>query len=156
MILYFLRHGLAGDYRDWQGDDHKRPLTEEGRVRMGEEAQTIKKLDLGLDLILTSPLLRARQTAEIVAEHLKKVNMAEDERLAPEFDLIGLKSILADHPDAQAIMLVGHEPDFSEMISELTGGTRLALKKGGLARVSIDKPESLEGELEWLLPPRML
>jgi len=156
VILYFLRHGLAGDYRDWQGDDWKRPLTEEGKVKMGEEAVAIKKLDLGLDLILTSPLLRALQTAQIVAEQLKKAKLIEEERLAPGFDLAGLKGILQDHPDAHVLMLVGHEPDFSEMVSDLTGGTRLALKKGGLARVEIENMETLEGELEWLIPPRLL
>ncbi len=71
MKLYFLRHGLAGERSEWKGNDFDRPLTEDGKTKMAVEAATIAKLNLGLDAILTSPLVRAYQTAEIVAQKLK-------------------------------------------------------------------------------------
>jgi phosphohistidine phosphatase len=66
MKLYFLRHGLAGDQENWHGDDQSRPLTEQGMQAMHHEAETIAKLGLGLELVLTSPFVRAAQTAEII------------------------------------------------------------------------------------------
>lgn len=157
MKLYFLRHGLAGERSEWKGNDFDRPLTEEGKAKMEAEAVAIAKLDLGLDAILTSPLVRAYQTAEIVARKLKLENkLVKDERLDVDFDLNRLAKILRSHANAQALMLVGHEPSFSETIGELIGGGRVVCKKGGLALVELDDPTSLRGELEWLLTPKLL
>jgi phosphohistidine phosphatase len=157
MKLYFLRHGSAGQRGEWTGNDFDRPLTEEGKERMARQAATLAKLGLNLDLIITSPLIRAYQTAEIVAQRL---NMAEelvqDEGLAPGFGPDQLAKILQAHPDANALMLVGHEPDFSETISHLIGGGRVIVKKGGLACVDMPDPASLQGDLVWLIPPSVL
>ncbi|HEX7973898.1 MAG TPA: phosphohistidine phosphatase SixA [Anaerolineales bacterium] len=154
MILYFLRHGLAGDREDWQEDDSLRPLTEKGKTKMAREAKAISDLDLGLDLILTSPLVRALQTAQIVAKRLKmKDRLEQDERLSPGFDLARLAAILESHPGAEAMLLVGHEPDFSETLSALTGGSRIVFKKGGLARADLSETNPPRGDLIWLLPP---
>lgn len=141
----------------WEGPDDQRPLTKEGKQRMAQEAKTINNLDLKLDLILSSPLVRARQTAEIVAEKLEPgVDLVVDERLSPGFDSDHLAEILASHPDSNAVMLVGHEPDFSSMISYLVGGGELVCKKGGLARVDLLEENSMRGELVWLIPPKLL
>lgn len=157
MILYFLRHGLAEDREDWLEDDSQRPLTEKGKTKMAQEARAISELDLGLDLILTSPLVRALQTAQIVAKKLKmKDQMEQDERLSPGFDPAQLAAILESHPDLEALMLVGHEPDFSQTLSALTGGSRIVMKKGGLARVDLSETNPAQGELVWLLAPRNL
>ena len=156
MKLYFLRHGLAAEREEWSGDDAARPLTDEGKARMARAAVVFAKLELGLDAIITSPLVRAVQTAEIVARELKMQNqLVTDERLAPGFDADALAKILPAHPKATALMLVGHEPDFSEMISYLIGGGRVVCKKGGLALVELNAT-NLKGELVWLVPPKAL
>jgi phosphohistidine phosphatase len=157
MILYFFRHGLAGNQHDWKGDDRERPLTHKGKNETEISAETLTRMNLGLEQIITSPLTRARQTAAILAGPLKlKKNLQEDERLAHGFDIQKLGEILAAYPGAKVLMLVGHEPDFSAVISDLTGGSQIELKKGGLARVDIMDPANMEGVLAWLLPPHIL
>jgi phosphohistidine phosphatase len=157
MILYFLRHGLAGGREEWQGDDAERPLTKKGLKNMRRQARTLARLNLRLDMIITSPLTRAFQTAEIVARELKMVERLEqDKRLAPGFGRNALEQVLADHPEAKNIMLVGHEPDFSLTSSALTGGGNVIFKKGGLARVDITATAPLQGSLVWLLPPKSM
>ena len=114
-------------------------------------------LSLGIALILSSPLLRALKTAEIVAESLGlQDSLLTDKRLSPGFDLPALREILADHAEVGALLLVGHEPDFSETIAACIGGGRVECKKGGLARVDITDPLKPRGSLLWLLPPRVL
>ena len=156
MILYFLRHGLAGSGSLWQGDDSLRPLTKQGIKNLVTSADLFAELKLAPDLIITSPLTRAFQTADIVAHRLKLVEqLVQDERLAPGFGIEDLIGVLADHLDVENLMLVGHEPDFSITIGALTGG-RVVCKKGGLARVDITSTDPLQGELVWLLPPKVL
>jgi len=154
MKLYFLRHGIAFERSTWEQDDTRRPLTEEGIEKMKHIAGVLAESQLEIELILTSPLVRAKQTAEIVAEKLN-VQLLEDARLAPGFDLKKLGSILLDHPNVETLMVVGHEPDFSNTISALIGGGQIVCKKGGLALVEFSK-ESLKGELLALVPPRLL
>ena len=157
MELYFLRHADAGARDKWTGSDAERPLTPEGAARMEREAAALSRLALPVELILTSPLVRARQTAEIAARRLSLRDvMKEDDRLRPGFGLDELTSILQDHRAARALMLVGHEPDFSSVISACIGGGSVDVKKGGVARVDIDSPASLRGVLVWLVPPRLL
>ena len=155
--LYFLRHGQAGTRQDWHGDDSERPLTVEGKKRMQREAAAIRTLDLPLDVIISSPLVRAAQTAEIVAKARgSSARLVTDGRLAPGFGPRHLAAIVAEHRGAGGLMLVGHEPDFSETISQVTGGGRLAMKKGALAYVEVEDPASLKGTLVWLIPPKVL
>lgn len=154
MKIFFLRHGLAGNRAEWKGDDAARPLTDEGIEKTKRTAATLADLDLGLEVIITSPLVRARQTAEIVANKLK-VKLVEDARLAPGFDEKKLRALLSDYADANALMVVGHEPDFSETISALIGGGNIVCKKGGLALVNLPDT-SKRGELVWLIPPKVL
>ena len=157
MIVYFLRHGLAGVREEWPGDDAGRPLTKKGIKNLVTQAKTLARLDLQLDVIITSPLTRAVQTADIVAGALKMVaQLQQDERLRPGFGRDELEQVLADHPQAKNIMLVGHEPDFSLTISALIGGGNVVLKKGGLARTDITASAPLQGNLVWLLPPKSL
>ena len=155
MKLYFLRHGIAADREEWQGRDFDRPLTPEGKDRMEREAKAIAKLGLSLDAIVTSPLIRAKQTAEIVASALK-MRASEDGRLGPDFDERRLAEILREQRDAKSVMLVGHEPNFSETISGIVGGGRIDLKKGGLAYVDIAGGGDISGALVWLIPPKVL
>jgi phosphohistidine phosphatase len=158
MKVFFLRHGIAADRDEWNGADADRPLTPEGRERMESEAEAIDKLNIRLRSIVTSPLLRAKETAEIVARRLKMRDaLVEDDRLsADQFNTSRFARLYAEHQDAGDIMLVGHEPSFSETIGQLIGGGRVTLKKGGLACVEITTASSLEGTLLWLLPPKAL
>jgi phosphohistidine phosphatase len=157
MELYFLRHGEAGKKDEWEGEDTERPLNKEGTARMKREAAAIASLDLGLELIITSPLVRARQTADVVARELgMQKSLVIDDRLAPGFGRDALVQLLKKHAGRKSLMFVGHDPDFSETIAACIGGGRLECKKGGLARVDIDDPTALRGTLIWLVPPRVL
>jgi phosphohistidine phosphatase len=157
MKLYFLRHGVAVDADEWEGDDASRPLTGAGRKEMEREAKAIAKLDLQIDCIITSPLKRAKETAEIVAERLDAADrVMEDDRLAGGFDAAHLALLLGERDAKESIMLVGHEPDFSKTIVQLIGGGSVDLKKGGLARIDIDDPKIPAGDLLWLIPPKVL
>jgi phosphohistidine phosphatase len=157
MKIYFLRHGKAESRSEWQGRDADRPLTPEGEEALRRESKVLRDLDLAIDLAVTSPLARARRTAEIVAEDLGfEDRLVEDERLAPGFDVRRLEQVLAAHGPADALLLVGHEPDFSETVAELIGGGEIVMKKGGLARVDVTAPVAGGGELVWLLTPPLL
>lgn len=156
MKVYFLRHGIAAEPADWKGTDYDRPLTDDGRKRMGREAKAIRELDLDLDAIVTSPLARARATAEIVASALKITSIKEDQRVGGDFDISSLAEILQDHADAGAVMLVGHEPSMSATIGRLVGEARVNLKKGGLACVELPDASTMVGELLALIPPKVL
>jgi phosphohistidine phosphatase len=157
MILFLLRHGLAGERETWAQGDSLRPLTSQGKKQMEQEAQTMAELGLDFDLILTSPLVRAYQTAEIVARKLNRMDrLVQDDRLAPGFNVHHLAAILRAQPKAENILLVGHEPDFSETLTAVIGGGSLVFKKGALARVDIGSLAPLYGELVWLIPPKVL
>ena len=149
MQLYFLRHGEA-DWPDWNKPDDERPLTDFGKKEVGQVAKFLDRLKVRPGLIVSSPLPRAAQTAKIAAECLKG-KLREDESLAPGFGMSELRTVLKRHR-AKVLMLVGHEPDFTTAISGLTGGS-LKLSKAGVALVDAD-PESEEGELLWLFPPK--
>jgi len=154
--LYFFRHGLA-DRSAWSGSDFERPLTAAGKPRLTQEALTLARLNLGVDLILTSPLVRAQQTAAIVASALNLTHCLEvEERLAFGWAGQELVQILLDYPATERPLLVGHEPDFSLTISEITGGSEVICKKGSLARIDLTAGLPLSGELVWLIPPKVL
>ena len=157
MKVYFLRHGIAADRDEWKGDDFDRPLTAEGRERMEREAKTLAALELEPDIIVTSPLVRAKQTAEILAGALKtRKKLVQDERVAENFDRTKLAAILHDHDGADELVFVGHEPDFSALIGQLVGGAAIDLKKGGVACVELVNASATSGRLLWLVPPKVL
>ena len=156
MIVYFLRHGPAGSRAEWDGPDRLRPLTDDGRRTVARAADVLSRAGVVVNAIVTSPLTRARETAEIVAPALciEDPRLIDDERLAHGFDRGALADIIAEHPEARAVMVVGHEPEFSGTIGEVTGGA-VVMKKAGVARVDLD-PVTMRGELVWLLAPRIL
>jgi phosphohistidine phosphatase len=155
--LYFLRHGKAFSRSEWTGDDDLRPLTEDGERVMRAEALVMRQRGLAPDVIVTSPLARARRTAEIVADGLDlRERLVDDARLAHGFDARGLAKIMSAHAGAGEVMVVGHEPDFSATVAELIGGGRVDMKKGGLARVDVRGPDLDGGVLVWLLTPAQL
>lgn len=152
MRLYFLRHGLAGDSTTWAGADEQRPLTPEGVARMQASARTISTLELELDEIVTSPYVRARQTADIVAAQLG-LPVTPHPSMVPGFNFPALERLLNTRLQAGALLLVGHEDDFSQLIGRLIGGGRVVMKKGSLARVDLLQLQPPAGILNWLLPP---
>jgi phosphohistidine phosphatase len=150
MRLYFLRHGEA-DWPNWDRPDDERPLTERGKKEMRKVAKFLRALDIPLDDILSSPLPRARQTADIVAERFE-LHVREQETLGGGFNLSGLKELVQKYP-VDNLMIVGHEPTFSEVICELTGAN-CKLSKGGIALTDLDE-EEMKGRLLWLFPPKL-
>ena len=155
MRLYFLRHGLAGDSTTWAGADETRPLTPEGITRMQGSACTIAALELELDEIISSPYIRARQTADIVATELG-LPVTAAASLVPGFNFTMLERLLNSRLTASALLLVGHEDDFSQIIGRLIGSGRVMMKKGSLARVDLLQLQPPAGILSWLLPPKLL
>ena len=151
MYLYFLRHGEA-DWPNWKKSDDERPLTKRGKKEMHEVAKFLARIKARPALIVTSPLPRASQTAEIAAEHLK-LKCQTDKLLAPGFGLNHLKRLFEKYPE-KSLMIVGHEPSFTETISALTGAT-LKLSKAGVALVDVDLA-SRNGKLLWLFPPKIM
>lgn len=155
--LYLLRHGKAWSRADWHHDDGLRPLTDAGEALVRAEARAMKAMGLAPEVIVTSPLARARRTAEIVAEELGLgEGLVEDRRLAHGFDACRLAEIVEERVAGTSIMVVGHEPDLSDTVAELTGGGRVAFKKGGLARVDVQGPQLDDGRLAWLLTPTLI
>jgi phosphohistidine phosphatase len=149
MQLYFLRHGEA-DWPGWTKPDDERPLTDFGKKEVRQVAKFLNRLKVKPSLIVTSPLPRALQTAEVAGEQLK-TKLRQDEALEPGFGISELRTVLKRHR-SKVLMLVGHEPDFSSVISALTGAS-LKLSKAGVALVDVD-PEAEEGRLLWLFPPK--
>jgi phosphohistidine phosphatase len=149
MLLYFLRHGEA-DWPNWKKPDDERPLTKSGKKEMRELARFLRRLKVRPNIIITSPLPRAAQTAEIAADYLK-AKLLKDDLLEPGFGTEELQTLLKRH-HTESVVIVGHEPDFTDVISELTGAS-LKLSKAGVALVELD-PESRKGRLLWLFPPK--
>jgi phosphohistidine phosphatase len=141
MRLYLMRHGPAGNRGTWAADDFLRPLTQKGERVMRAAADGLKALDPTLDTLLTSPLVRARQTAEIVGDAFH-VPVMEHEALSPGFGVAQLAGLLTIFTEARGLMLVGHEPDFSNMIGRLIdarGTAQTMMKKG--ACCALDLPD---------------
>lgn len=159
--LYILRHGDAGTPLDDPAKDDERPLSKEGRQEMEKVAESITELGLEFDLIATSPLPRALQTAEAVAREYKTLNKMEQwEELKYSADTETLYSRLAKQKKGSSILIVGHEPHLTGMMAEIIAGTsnvNLVLKKAGIAMIGIlgFKPK-ITGELRLLVPPKTL
>jgi phosphohistidine phosphatase len=156
MKLFFLRHGIAEDAHGGMSDA-ERALTEEGREQLGRIARALLRFGVKPDIVLTSPLVRATQTAEIVAPVLESPIEIVPE-LQPGCGLEDLQGLLRRY-DQDAIMLVGHEPDFSSLAARLINADErgIVLKKAGLIRVEVDgQPKAGRGRLSGLLTPKML
>jgi phosphohistidine phosphatase len=148
MLIYFLRHADA----IYTGD---RPLSEKGHKQMAGVAKALKRLEVQVDALYTSPLLRARQTADAVAEVLGMKPQVTD-LLDSGTTLRRLRELLEGCGAEARVMVVGHEPDFSEMVGGLIGGGEVDMKKAGLALVECDEVAPGAGLLRWLLPPKAM
>ena len=155
MILYFLRHGKAGQGDPSDPTDDARELTDTGVAELRAAAPLWRRLNLRPDVILSSPLPRALQTAELFAAGIHSPHdPVIDDRLRPGADWADLAQSLAAHRDTRRVMFVGHEPDFSLAIQALTSARAVRMRKGGLACVEFPGiPEPGAGEVAWLLDP---
>ncbi len=150
MKLYLLRHGIA-DWPDWDRPDDERPLTAKGKKKLRRTGKFLRRLEVRPGLILSSPLPRAWQTAEIAAEYLE-AELQVEEALSKGFQPAQLRKIIARARGGD-LMIVGHEPGFGIAIRALTGGA-VKLAKGGLALIDLNE-ETQDGRLVWLLPPKV-
>jgi phosphohistidine phosphatase len=162
MILYIIRHAWAGHYGDPQWpDDRQRPLTDEGRKRFARMVQKLAKRGFAPERIATSPLVRCRQTAEIVAEGVSgSPEVVLREQLAPGSHLEGLldwTNRAAGQCDEVA--WVGHAPDVGHLAAALIGNSRgwIRFAKGAVAALWFPhRPAPKEGQLRWLVTPKVL
>lgn len=159
MELYLMRHGIAAE-RQPQQDDAARPLTEQGRQKTLAIAQRLAGLSLHFDAILTSPLIRARQTADI----LRAAGLSDTLAIEPLLSPGGLLETWLEQVGQQRgdrLMLVGHAPDLSHWAERLLWNATketIVLKKAGIIGLSLPETGSFLGhsQLIWLTPPRFL
>jgi len=152
--LYLLRHADAGDSALWTGDDAERPLSKKGRRQTKAVARLLRDLGLRVDAVISSPLVRAAQTAKPVAK-ATGVDVLTDDRLGYGFGRRELAAIVKQLGSGMhAVILVGHDPGFTDVLSFLVGAD-ITMAKGALARIDLAQREvkAGAGELRWLIPP---
>jgi phosphohistidine phosphatase len=162
MDLFILRHGIAVEHGARGYKEPDRPLTPKGERKLWQVAEAMESLKLSLDLILSSPYTRARQTAEIIAEAFNARRKLEfSDSLIPGGKVKDLLGFISHYqPAPGSVLLVGHEPYLSELISLLISGETgvlLTFKKGGLCKLTAEslKPGRC-ASLEWLLAPKQM
>lgn len=157
--LYLIRHGKAEERgEDWP-DDAKRPLTDEGIELMRLATRGLFRLGVTLDVVLTSPFVRTRQTAEIVATAFDvRPPVLPVESLTPNGSFQAILSDLEKQNKRARIGLVGHEPDLGEFAARLAGLRQgLEFKKGAVCRIDVKTlPPAGAGSLRWFMTARML
>ncbi|HEY3310697.1 MAG TPA: phosphohistidine phosphatase SixA [Anaerolineales bacterium] len=162
MNLYVIRHAIAVEAgSSGYENDSQRTLTDKGRRKMENIALGLRRLDVSLDLILSSPYLRARQTAEILAEAFEmKQGPVLSQHLAPGGDLDEFFGEINEKYPVDSLAVVGHEPSLSTMISILLAGNpnvMVNMRKGGVCCLALDNlHHERRAMLEWLLAPNQL
>ena len=161
MILYILRHSDAVPGGTAGMADEERPLTEKGIRKMREVARGLRRIEAVPELVLSSPLLRARETAEIaVAEFGGQVPLSLTRELSPSGSRLELYRELRQHRRLAAVMIVGHLPSLGEIAGEIAWGSAdhcLEIKKGGACAIELSSLEPVpSGSLLWFLPPAIL
>src|SRR5579864_152986 len=156
MLLYFLRHASAGKSMMNPRKDERRPLDEEGMLQARYVGRLLANLDVQVDQIISSPLKRARQTASLVANELAfETAIQVDEALRPEAEFQQFQAMVARYGKYDAIMVVGHNPSFTEFLSKTivrTGAAQVEFKKGAVAKVEM---HGRTGILHWLITPKI-
>lgn len=157
--LYIVRHAIAAERGDEWPDDTKRPLTTRGINRFKEGLAALKSLDLVVDEIFTSPLVRAKQTAELLADAIPgRPPVKPLDALAPGHAPSVVMGQLAKVAKRHRIALVGHEPDLGGLAAHLIGASRpLEFKKGGMCRIDVGTISArTSGSLVWFVTPKLL
>ena len=160
MVIYFLRHANAGTkhFSDPVKDD-KRPIDKAGEEQSHDVGRALAAIGVTVNIIISSPLTRAMQTAAIVSQELgHEEKLVLDDALRPEATFDQFKALLNCHKDKAAIMVVGHDPSMTEFVNRvLSGGGPLAaieMKKGGVAKV--EKDVRSQAVLKWCMPPKVV
>jgi phosphohistidine phosphatase len=161
MDCILFRHGIAVDREEWDGQEAKRPLTSKGAQKTREAAAGLAQLDFEPTHLVSSPLVRALETAEIIRTALKiRAEVQRCEALLPDASPPQLVSWLAGLPGKACVICVGHEPNLGQAASFLLFGKialGLSLKKAGACAIRFtDGPKSGEGVLRWWLTPSQL
>jgi phosphohistidine phosphatase len=158
MIVYFVRHASAGQHKASPEKDEKRPIDREGVRQAHQIGRLLAALNVEVELVLSSPLKRAMQTASLVANEIgyeQKIERAT--ALRPEATFDSFRRVLSDYAGKDAIMLVGHNPSITEFLSRvLSRGEEYELvdfKKGAVARVEMTGRKS--GTLHWCITPKI-
>jgi phosphohistidine phosphatase len=158
--LYIVRHAIAAERGDKWPDDAKRPLTPEGASRMRDAVRGLAVLDAEIDIVCTSPLVRAIETAEILVRGLNpKPQMVSLPALAPGGAPARIAEALAAQTPKRGLAVVGHEPDLGELAAWLIGARQpIPLKKGAVVRIDFAEwpPAKQQGRLVWAATPKML
>ena len=157
--LYLVRHAVAEARGDAWPDDSKRPLTDSGIARMRKAARGLARLGVAIDVVLTSPLTRARQTAEIVVEAIHpRPTLVSADALSPDGSYAAVVAELEKHTRKTRIALVGHEPGIGELAARLIGSRHaIEFKKGAVCRIDVDAvPPGGPGDLRWLMTTKIL
>lgn len=158
--LYLVRHAVAAERGPKYPDDRLRPLTPAGSRQFGKSVPGLTALDVCIDVVLTSPLVRARETAMLLAAGLKpQPAIVEVEALAPGGRLQAVVEAIKSHSKRQKkIALVGHEPDLGELAARLLGARgNVEFKKGGICFIQMDgATPGGPGTLRWMLTPKAL
>jgi phosphohistidine phosphatase len=160
MVIYFLRHASAGQkHFSNPANDEKRPIDKIGETQCHDVGRALAYIGVTANVIISSPLTRSVQTADIVAAEIGyEEKVVLDDALRPEASFDQFKALLNRHKDKIAIMVVGHDPSMTEFVNRvLTGGTPMALiemKKGGVAKV--EKELRRPAVLRWLITPKLV
>jgi phosphohistidine phosphatase len=157
--IYLVRHAIAADLGGPHTTDESRPLTDEGIRRFGLQVRGLSALEVSIDTVLTSPLLRCRQTAQLLADGLG-VRSAVDvlDALRPGGRIADVLDSLGAHRHADAVALVGHEPSIGAVAAALIGAPgSIPFKRGAVCRVDVASfPPRGAGVLAWFLTPKMM
>jgi phosphohistidine phosphatase len=157
--LYLIRHGIAEERGEAWPDDTKRPLTERGIARLRKEAKGMVWLGVAFDVILTSPLVRARQTADAIAGAFEpRPPIVTIESMAPGGTYQAVLADLEKQSRRSRIALVGHEPGIGELAARMIGSRHpLEFKKGAICRIDFETiPPAGPGALRWFVTPKIL
>lgn len=157
--LYLIRHAVAAERGPAYPDDASRPLTREGIQRWKRQVRGLQALGVEIDLVLTSPLARAHQTAELLAAGLfERPKLEIAEALKPGASVSAVLQALAGFSKVRQLALVGHEPEMGAVAARLLGAKgHIPFKKGAVCRFDVDGlPPTTAGTLLWFLPPKAL
>lgn len=157
MNVYFLRHASAGKSKADPEEDARRPLDEEGIEQAKLMGRVLKAIEIEVDVIVTSPLTRAKQTAKLAAQEMGcEVRVTTDDAMRPDATTEDFQRLLKKHDTSDSIIVVGHNPSQTEFLNSLVTGKeagRIELKKGAVAKIGVNENENT---LYWLITPKLV